>query len=207
MSEINSSSNSQPKLTKPQASVSDKKIPDTIELGKIVGVWGVKGWLKIFSYTRNRQDIGQYAEWLLVPQRLKSPKNASDWQSVQVKHCRTQGQNIVAQLDGVDDRDQAHAMIGQKIFIQRSQLPNLPEGQYYWMQLIGLDVVTTQGEALGTVTSMLETGANDVFVVTDSPENDKQERLIPNIDEVVAEVDLTTNTLTVDWDKDFLIKD
>ena len=187
--------------------MSDKKVPDTIELGKIVGVWGVKGWLKIFSYTRNRQDIGLYDEWLLVQQRLKSPQSVSDWQSVKVKNCRSQGQNIVAQLDGIDDRDQAHALIGQKIFIQRSQLPVLSEGEYYWMQLIGLDVVTKQGEAIGTVTSMLETGANDVFVVTDSPENDKQERLIPNINEVVAKVDLMTNTLIVDWDKDFLIKD
>jgi len=181
--------------------------PDTVELGKIVGVWGVKGWLKIFSYTRNRQDIGRYDEWLLVSQRIKSPQSSSDWHHVKVKNCRTQGQNIVAQVEGVDDRDHAHSMIGQKIFIQRSQLPELPEGEYYWMQLIGLTVVTTQGELLGTVTSMLETGANDVFVVTDSPENNKQERLIPHIDEVVVEVDLTEQRLTVDWDKDYLIKD
>lgn len=197
MSQINSSSDN--KLNPTQ--------PDTIELGKIVGVWGVKGWLKVFSYTRDRQDINQYDEWLLVPQRLESPQSSADWKSVKVEKCRAQGQHVVAQLAGVDDRDQAHAMIGQKIFIERSQLPELPAGEYYWMQLIGLSVLTTQGELLGSVTSMLETGANDVFVVTDSPENESQERLIPHIDEVVIDVDLVAKKITVDWDKDFLIKD
>lgn len=197
MSQINSSSESKSRVTK----------PDTVELGKIVGVWGVKGWLKVFSYTRDRKDIGQYDQWLLVPQRIESPLSASDWRSVKVENCRAQGQHIVAQLEGVDDRDQAHAMIGQKIFIERSQLPALPAGEYYWMQLIGLSVETAQGEQLGVVTSMLETGANDVFVVTDSPENENQERLIPHIDEVVVNVDLESKKLIVDWDKDFLIKD
>lgn len=179
---------------------------DTIELGKIVGVWGVKGWLKVFSYTRNKQDIGRYDEWLLsTPHR--STSRSSSLRNVQVKNCRAQGQNIVAQLEGIDDRDAAQVLIGQSIFIDQSQLPVLPEGEFYWVQLIGLSVVNLQGDQLGVVTSMLETGANDVFVVSDRSGNSEQERLIPHIDEVVMNVSLDEQILRVDWDKDFLIKD
>ena len=186
---------------------------DTIELGKVVGVWGVKGWLKVFSYTRNREDIGQYAEWLLMP--VNARPLSSDCQSYAVKNCRVQGQSVVAQLEGVDDRDAAQALIGQKVFITTKQLPALPAGEYYWFELIGLDVVNAEGEALGVVTNMMETGANDVFVIKQEvePELEQQaslqpiERLIPHIDEVVLEVDLEKNLLRVDWGADFLVTD
>ncbi len=178
-----------------------------IELGKIVGVWGVKGWIKLHSYTRERQGIGKYKHWILRP----AGKSGIEQQlSASVETCRIQGKGVVAKLADLDDTDIALTLNGYKIFVEASQLPNLPKGEYYWYQLIGLTVVNTQGDALGKVTAMMETGANDVFSVTQHIENEKGEqerleRLIPQTDNVVIDVDLDAQQLTVEWDKDFLM--
>ena len=94
-----------------------------VELGKIVGVWGVKGWVKLHSYTRNRADIAQYSTWY-----LQEPRKKGDPVAIDVLNCREQGQGIVAQFDGLTDRDQAMAMSGQRIFVKQSDLPALDEG-------------------------------------------------------------------------------
>jgi len=112
-----------------------------VELGKIVGVWGVKGWVKLHSYTRNRADISRYTTWYLQDSRKKNEPIAID-----VLSCREQGQGIVAQLDGVTDRDEAMAMSGQVIFVKKEDLPKLPDGEFYWQQLIGLKVKNQDGE-------------------------------------------------------------
>jgi len=96
-----------------------------VELGKLVGVWGVKGWVKLHSYTRNRAD-----------------RSKAEPTPISVLQCREQGPGIVAQFEGVTDRDQAMAMSGQVIFVKQSDLPKLPAGEFYWQQLIGLTVPT-----------------------------------------------------------------
>lgn len=178
-----------------------------IEIGKVVGVWGVKGWIKIHSYTRKRDGIGKYKNWILQPANKGGSANQI---SVTVKTCRLQGKGVVAKLTDMDDRNIAHSFIGHKIFIESSQLPKLPQGEYYWHQLVGLDVLNMQGESLGRVDSMMETGANDVFLtvdyITDESGNQQRiERLIPQVEHVVIEVDAKANILKVDWDKDFLL--
>ena len=171
-----------------------------VELGKIVGVWGVKGWIKLHSYTRNRVDIAQYSTWYLQEPRKKAEPVAID-----VINCREQAQGIVAQLDGVVDRDQAMAMSGQKIFVKKSDLPELPEGEFYWQQLIGL-TVKNEAAVIGTVQSILETGANDVLVCKNT-EQGKADVLIPYTDEAVLEIDVEAGTILVDWDPAFLLED
>lgn len=171
-----------------------------IELGKVVGVWGVKGWLKIYSYTRQRQDIGQYDRWLLV--HAGKSGNSTD---VEVTQCRLQGQNVVAKLKDIDDRNAAEALIGRIIYIDEHQLKPLPDGEFYWFQLVGMDVVTLSGQILGVVDSMMETGANDVFVVHGAEDGQSVERLIPYIDSVVSNVDFDNNQITVDWDAEYLV--
>ena len=169
-----------------------------VELGKIVGVWGVKGWIKLHSYTRNRVDIAQYSTWY-----LQEPRKKTEPVAINVINCREQAQGIVAQLDGVVDRDQAMAMSGQKIFVKKSDLPELPEGEFYWQQLIGLEVANSTTK-IGVVDSILETGANDVLVVKQEQKG-QADVLIPYTDQVVLEIDIEEGTMLVDWDPDFLV--
>jgi 16S rRNA processing protein RimM len=171
-----------------------------VELGKLVGVWGVKGWVKLHSYTRNRADISQYKTWY-----LQKPGSKGDPTPIEVLNCREQGQGMVAQFDHVNDRDQAMAMSGQVIFVKQSDLPKLPEGEFYWQQLIGL-TVKNETVTIGKVSSILETGANDVLVCKNAVEG-KADVLIPYNDDVVLEIELEAGTVLVDWDPDFLLED
>ncbi len=180
-----------------------------VELGKIVGVWGVKGWVKLHSYTRQRSDIAQYKTWFLSRHK-NGPKQDSGAKQVTVLQCREQAKGIVAQLQSVDDRDQAVAMSGFGIWVKQSDLPELPEGEFYWQQLIGL-VVSNKETQIGTVQSILETGANDVLVCKQSVsiEGRADEKpvdvLIPYTDDVVLEIDVAAGTMTVDWDPEYLL--
>lgn len=178
-------------------------------MGKIVGVWGVKGWVKLHSYTRNRADIANYPRWWL------QSKNGAPT-LYEVLECREQGRGIVANLRGIDDRDQAMLLNGQQIFVEQSDLPELPDGEYYWQQLIGLQVSNREGLLIGEITSIMETGAHDVLVVErsnssgDNTTNEdlnksSQEVLIPYNEQTVVEVDLAANSMLVDWDPAFLL--
>ncbi len=167
-----------------------------IELGKIVGVWGVKGWVKLHSYTRNRIDIADYSSWWLKSNAKAEPIE------YKVQQCREQGQGVVALFKEIEGRDQAVALNGFEILVRQSDLPKLPAGEYYWQQLIGLTVKNIEGLEMGIIDSIVETGANDVLVVT-SNEPGKEEVLIPYTD-VVHEVNLAEGTMLVDWDPSYL---
>ncbi len=160
-------------------------------LGKIVGVWGVAGWMKIHSYTRERTDIFSYKQWLLG--------DADHPRRYELETGRMHGRGgLVAKLAGLDDREAAAAEIGSLILVSPGQLPALEEGEYFWHQLEGLAVETLDGMALGTVDHLFETGANDVLVVIG-----ERERLVPYIPEVIREVDLDAGIMRVDWDAEF----
>ncbi len=163
---------------------------DLIEIGHIVGVHGVKGQVKVFSHTSPRENIVKYSPWLLEHHGLKTLVKISG---------NRQGKNIVARIEGITDRNQAHELTGAKIFINNSQLPRLQKGDYYWNQLTGLQVKTTTDVGLGVIDHMMETGANDVMVVKGD-----RERLIPYVmDEVIKSIDLDKQQIVVDWDADF----
>jgi 16S rRNA processing protein RimM len=166
-------------------------------VGKITGVYGIKGWVKIYSYTRPITGILQYKTWL-----LGQPGKPAKQQAVEVIEGRQQGKGIIAKLAGYDDRDQVRALIDQDIAIPRSELPALPEGQYYWSDLEGLTVIGMQGEILGQVDHLMETGANDVIVVT-PVEKKLKSCLIPYVPEVVRAIDLEQGTMQVDWQLDW----
>ena len=169
-----------------------KQSSDTIHLGEISGVFGVKGWVKVFSHTMPRENIVKYKTWQLSSAEVKH-------QSIRVLNGRRQGKVIVAQLEGITDPDQARQLIGVKIFIAKEQLAKLKKGEYYWSELEGLAVVTTTGVDLGKVAWLFETGNNDVLVV----EGDR-ERYIPYITgDVIISVDLKSSKMVVDWDPEF----
>ena len=139
---------------------------------------------------------------------IGKPKQSSDGQdltSVEISECKSQGRGIVAKLKNVDTREQAEGLIGSTIFVHRSQLPELPNGEYYWQDLIGLQVMNTEQVVLGSVTKMIETGANDVLVVQPPAGTDQQEVLIPYHDEFVINVDLAAGEMRVAWNRDYLI--
>ncbi len=161
-----------------------------MELGRIVGLWGVRGWVKVESYTRDRAEICQYSPWLVG--------EGEAFESVDVAACRRHGPTVVACLTGYDDRTKAAALVGKTVAVPASALPSLGEGEYYWAQLEGLKVRNTEGLLLGVVSHLFETGANDVLVV-----QGERERLIPYIAEVVRKIDLANEVIEVDWDADF----
>lgn len=164
--------------------------PNFVLLGRIAGVYGVQGWVKVYSHTQPRESILNYSPWYV--------REGERWVPRELKGGRRHGKGIVAQLEGCEDRDRARTLLGAEIAITRDQLPKTEEGEYYWSDLIGLEVVTRGGQSLGRVDHLMETGANDVLVV-----NGERERLIPFIDEVIETVDLEGGVLTVDWDPEF----
>lgn len=165
--------------------------PDLIQIGKISGVFGVKGWLKIFSYSEPRENILNYQNWLLQ----KGTQN----KSIKIVSGKAQGKGVVVQIDGITDRDQALDLLGWDIYITREQLPVAEEGEYYWADLIGLDVENLNGIQLGTVDSLYETSANDVLIVKGD-----RERALPFLQgQTVKLVDMASRKIIVDWDADF----
>jgi 16S rRNA processing protein RimM len=164
-----------------------------VKLGRISGVFGVKGWLKVHSDTEPRENILNYSPWYL--------SIGGQWQPRKVLAGRVHGKGLVAQLDGCEDRDQAAMLVRSEIAIPRAQLPETSPGEVYWHDLQGLQVFTLEAVDLGKVTSLMETGANDVLVVK---AEDGRERLIPFIrGSVITDIDLQAGTMTVDWDPDF----
>jgi 16S rRNA processing protein RimM len=162
-----------------------------INVGKISGVFGIKGWVKVFSFTECRENILSYSPWLL--------KKDSETRLVNVIDGKLQGKAVVAQLDGVNDRDQAASFMGWDIYITPEQLPKVAKDEYYWSDLIGLSVETDLGVQLGVVESLLETGANDVVIV-----KGERERVIPFLQgQTIMAIDLEAGRMVVDWDPDF----
>jgi len=162
-----------------------------IVVGHIVGLHGVRGWVKVVSYTEPRQNILDYRPWYL--------EQAGVVEQVDPAAGREQGKSLIAQISGIEDRDTAAGLIGANILVNRELFAQTGSGEYYWSDLIGLQVTTIDGVILGVVDSLLATGANDVLVVCGD-----RRRLIPFIsDDVVKCVDLAAGMVTVDWDPDF----
>jgi 16S rRNA processing protein RimM len=165
--------------------------PERIPLGYINGVFGVKGWVKVFSETRPREKIVEYSPWWI--------KQGNEWRTIKVLEGKAQGKGVIARLEGIDDRNQAELLKGVEIAIDRDQLAPATEGEYYWIDLIGLRVETQDGVELGQVKNLFETGANDVVVVSG-----EKERLIPFVQgQYIMDIDLEEGVMRVDWDPEF----
>ena len=164
---------------------------DFVILGKISGVYGLRGWVKVYAETRERTDILAFDRWFL--------RRPDGWQAVKVIEGRAQAKGVIVQLEGVGHCDQARALIGTEIAVRRADLPPAEPGTYYWDDLIGLKVVNLEDIEFGTVSHLFETGgANDVVVV-----QGERERLIPYTRDAVKSVDLKSRVMRVDWDAEF----
>ncbi|MCA8976539.1 MAG: ribosome maturation factor RimM [Planctomycetes bacterium] len=165
---------------------------EVLVVGRVTAVFGVKGEVRVHSLTDPPDNLRKYRPWLLGA-------DGEDWLEHSPSAVRRHGKGLLARFDGVEDRDRAAALVGRQIAIRRSQLPAADEDEYYWIDLIGLDVVTIDGRALGAVDHLMETGANDVLVV-----RGERERLIPFLrEQVVKEVDREARRIVVDWDPEF----
>ncbi len=159
--------------------------------GRVSGLYGVKGWLKIQSFTEPRENILEYSPWHLSLGEQR--------QATEVRAGRRHGKGIIARLGDCEDRDDARIYLGAEITILRSQMAEPDEDEYYWIDLIGLRVVTNGGVELGKVDHLLETGSNDVLVV-----HGERERLIPFImHQAILTVDMDQGMIRVNWDPDF----
>lgn len=164
---------------------------ERVIVGRISGLYGVQGWVRVYSHTDPRDNILRYSPWLV--------RVGGEWRALAVLGGRRHGKGIVARLADCQDRDQARRLLGAEVAIGRAQLPELESGEYYWTDLLGLRVVNKDGIELGRVDHLLETGGNDVLVLAG-----ERERLIPFLPEdVVLGVDLETGVIRVDWDPDF----
>lgn len=171
---------------------------ETIVLGKLGGAYGIKGWLKVSSYTDDPEGIFDYSPWLIG--------RKGEWSSVNISQWRRHNKGLIVKLAEIEDRDQAEEWIGAEIAIRKDQLKTLDGDQFYWHDLIGCQVVSTKGYDFGIVTELMETGSNDVLSVKANPKDafGKKERLIPYLDgQVIKRVDLDAKQIEVDWDPGF----
>ena len=161
-----------------------------IPVGEICGVFGVRGWLKVRSFTRPPEGLLAYRRWHLL-------RDGAADNYFMIAH-RVDGGNLVVKLRSVNSREAADQLVGATVAILEAELPSPPTDQYYWRDLVGLVVINREGEHLGTVTGLLETGANDVLVVEGS-----RQRLIPFVPEhYVDRVDPPGGRILVDWHLD-----
>lgn len=158
-------------------------------LGKVAGVFGVKGWIKVRSDTEPLTNILNYSPWYL--------KKDEQWLRYGLEQGQRHGKGLIAHLDGCDDRDLAASLVGYPIAVERAQLPKTEAGEYYWSDLIGLRVENIQGRELGKIKELMATGANDVLVI----QKDENELLIPYVvDHYIVKVDLEQGKMIVDWE-------
>jgi 16S rRNA processing protein RimM len=171
---------------------------DFVVLGKLTSPFGVQGWVKVYSYTDPVDSIFQHKSWSL----WLDGKHVGDFV---VSKGQKHSKGLIVLLKNIQDRTQIEKLCGSEIRIPKETLPELEDGDYYWHQLEGLEVVTVAGVNLGRIAYLMETGANDVVVIHASSDSvDDNERLIPYlIDQVVKEVNLSTGKMVVDWDPDF----
>lgn len=162
-------------------------------LGRVTGAFGVRGDVKLESWTEPRARIFGYQPWI-----LRAAANGTE-RELQGARGRDTGKHVVATLPGCEDRDAAEALRGTEILVPREALPEPAPGEYYWVDLEGLRVVTVEGVVLGEVSHLVSTGANDVMVV-----RGERERMLPFVQpDYVKAVDFGTGTITVDWDPEF----
>jgi 16S rRNA processing protein RimM len=188
--------------------VSDTLPDDAVEVARIIGAYGVKGWIRVQPFADDPQALFSSKRWYLKPpdgpRPAGLPPRAAPLPTLlKVTQAREQGDAVVAGVQDVDDRDAAEALRGARIFISRASFPTAGPDEFYWVDLIGLSVVNRQGELLGSVDSLLDTGAHAVLRVRRGEGEAAEERLIPFVGAYVDTVDLAERRIQVDWGLDY----
>ena len=175
---------------------------DAVEVGRIADAWGVKGWFKVLPHSACPEALFSSKRWYLLPSE-KGAKTFSGTVLLRVRHAKEHSDTIVASAHDVDDRGAAEALKGARIFVSRSSFPTASPNEYYWVDLIGLEVVNREGEVLGRVGDLLATGAQTVLVIEYLQDGRPAERMIPFVAAYIDDVDLPGKRITVDWQPDY----
>lgn len=183
---------------------------DAIELGRFQEAWGLKGWLHVLPYSADTEALFASTEWFLQPPEARFARGFSAFSgcvTAKIAEIKIHADGVVARIEGMDDRSAAEALKGVRIYVPRSAFPATPEGEYYWVDLIGLEVVNREGLHMGIVRDLLTTGPNSVLVLEYTETVDGAgriaERMIPFVAAYVDGVDQSTRRITVDWQTDY----
>jgi 16S rRNA processing protein RimM len=182
---------------------------DALEVGRVVDAWGVKGWLKVQPFAADAQALLGARRWFVKPPEQLAPARSGGSArafppSLVIHEARPHGDVVVARAEGVAERAAAEALRGARLFVARSSFPSTGVDEYYWVDLIGLEVRNRQGEVLGSVAGLLDTGPHSVLRVRPAgADAEVAERLIPFVAAYVDEVDLARRLITVDWGLDY----
>ncbi len=175
---------------------------DAIEVGRVVGAWGIKGGIKVKPFAADPQALFSSKRWYLKPPEVTGPsslKAPALPELLRIVTAREQGDGVVATAQELPDRTAAEALKGARVFVPRASFPTPDEGEFYWVDLIGLDVINHDGRALGPVVGLIETGPHCVLRIQ-PPAADAAEVLIPFVGVYVGRVDLAARRIEVDWD-------
>ena len=180
---------------------------DAIEVGRISDAWGIKGWFKVLPYSADPEALFSSKRWYLLPAE-KGAKTFVGTQVLRLREAKEHSGTVVASAHEVDDRTAAEALRGARIFIARTNFPTAAKDEFYWIDLIGLDVVNREGVALGRVAELLATGPQTVLVLSAEELNEagvakSVERMIPFVAKFVDDVSLAQRRITVDWQPDY----
>lgn len=182
--------------------------PDAIEVGRIGDAWGIKGWFKIIPYSASPEALFSSKHWMLLPPEpragvvAKTPLFKTP-QLIKIRTAKEHSDGIVAQADGVDDRNTAELLKSCRIFIARSAFPTAAKDEYYWVDMLGCEVVNREGISLGIVKDLMATGPQTVIIAERDVEGKAVETLIPFVDAYVDTVSLEDKRITVDWQLDY----
>lgn len=175
---------------------------DAVEVGRIADAWGIKGWFKVIAYSSDAEVLLTAKDWYLLPAE-KGAKHFTGTVLLPVKQARTHSETIVATSAAVPDRNGAEMLRGARIFIARTAFPKAQDGEYYWVDLMGLSVVSREGVAMGVVKDLLATGPQTTLVLVYDEDGKERERMIPFVDAYIDKVDLAAKTIVADWQLDY----
>ncbi|MEO8855500.1 MAG: ribosome maturation factor RimM [Burkholderiaceae bacterium] len=175
---------------------------DAVEVGRIADAWGIKGWFKVFPHSADPQALYSSRQWYLLPPE-QGPRNFDGALKLRLRQVRDHSGGVVASAHELDDREAAEWLRGARIFVARSSFPSTVADEFYWVDLIGLEVVNREGMALGHVRELLSSAAQAVLVLEYLADGKQLERMIPFVSAYVDAVDLATRRITVDWQADY----
>ncbi|WP_431854120.1 ribosome maturation factor RimM [Azospirillum sp.] len=175
---------------------------DAVEVGRIADAWGIKGWFKVLPHSASPEALFSSRRWYLLPSE-RGPKAFTGPVLLRIREAKEHSDSVVATAQEVDDRTGAEALKGARVFVARSSFPTPGEDEYYWVDLIGLEVVNREGVALGQVRDLLSTGPQTVLVIEYQADGQPAERMIPFVSAYVDSVDLAARRIIVDWQPDY----
>jgi 16S rRNA processing protein RimM len=185
------------------AEIEPAELPaDAIEVGRILDAWGIKGWFRVLPHSADPQALFSSKRWFLQPPD-RGPQPFSGTVLLRVREAKEHSDSVVARVDGVEERSVAELLKGARIFVPRSSFPTAADDEYYWVDLMGLEVVNREGVHLGRVKDLMTTGPQTVLVLEYEEAGKPLERMLPFVAAYVDRVDLQGRRITVDWQPDY----